>query len=136
MGGNPVFKLIRGVLPVLYCAGLLYYFFDVAGGSVQQAEDMGLGPTLLGLTVVGLLFCIPLIVKLVFLFAGPHLPKPGGRSDSGGPSDDGGSRSKVDAAIARYLAQQPAQGPDDSPAPSSARGGGPAKPAGFGRRIR
>jgi hypothetical protein len=50
--------------PILYCGGLLYYFLDFSG-SVQEAEMDGLGPTLLGLGVVGLLFCIPFIVKIV-----------------------------------------------------------------------
>ena len=43
-----VYGLIGAVMPVAYCFYLFYYFLDVAG-SVKEAEDMGLGPTVLGL---------------------------------------------------------------------------------------
>ena len=54
-----VFGVIGALFPVVYCAGLFYYFFGVAG-SVEEAKEIGLAPTLLGLGAVGLLFCIPL----------------------------------------------------------------------------
>jgi hypothetical protein len=67
------FGVISALLPVVYFGGLLYYFFDQAG-SLQQADDMGLSPTLLGLRVVGLLFCVPLIYRILKLFNGPRSP--------------------------------------------------------------
>jgi len=119
------FKSIRGVIgaliPVLYCGGLLYYFLDVAG-SVQEAEEIGLGPTVLGLSAVGLLFSIPLILKVLRLFR--RLRPPG---SNGGDDDDNGGFD-ADAAIARYLARRSAEEaavPAPRPAPQS---GGPGKP--------
>ena len=57
----PTLKSVIGVIgtlvAILYCGRLLYYFLDLTG-SVQEAETNGLGPTLLGLGAVGLLFCI------------------------------------------------------------------------------
>jgi len=49
------FGVIGALVPILYCGSLLYYFLDFSG-SVQEAETDGLGPTLLGLGAVGLLF--------------------------------------------------------------------------------
>lgn len=72
--------VIGALVPILYCAGLAYYFFDLSG-SVKQVQTDGLGPTVMGLGTVGLLFCIPLILKVIQLLAGPRTP--------GGPGPDG-----------------------------------------------
>ena len=129
-----VFGVTRALVPVLYCGGLLYYFLDVSG-SVQEAETIGLGPTLLGLGVVGLLFCIPLILKIVRIFARPRSPGSGGGPDTSGRDDESGI--EADAAIARYMARQSAQAAPNAPIVSLAReGGGPARRPGFGRKIR
>jgi hypothetical protein len=115
---------------VLYCGGLVYYFLEVSG-SLQGAEAIGLGPTVIGLGAVGLLFCIPLIIKLVRIFAAPRSPGSGGRGGPGASTrDDDG---EADAAIARYMARQPAQATPPAARPAQG-GGGPAK--GFGRKIR
>ena len=128
-----VFGVMRVLVPVLYCGGLLYYYLDVSG-SVEEAKQTGLGPTLLGLGVAGLLFCIPLILKLVRLFAGPRSPGSGGRADE--PGDDEGGFD-ADAAIARYMAQRSAETDPNAPIVSPARGGdGQARRSGFGRRGR
>ena len=144
-----VFGVARAGLPVLYCGYLLYYFLDVSG-SVQEARDIGLGPTLLGLGIVGLLFCIPLAVKIVRLFIGPRspgssAPGPGssgsGLTDSCGrgpdaPSSDGESGIDADAVVARYLARRSAEAAAASPAaPRAQEGRRPASPS-FGRRVR
>jgi hypothetical protein len=92
-----VFGVIGALVPIVYCGGLLYYFLDTSG-SVQGAEAIGLGPTLLGLGAVGLLFCIPLIVKVVRIFAGPRSP--------GSSMDDDGDGFDADAALARYMARR------------------------------
>lgn len=115
------------LLPILYCAGLLYYFLDLSG-SVQEAEEVGLGPTVLGLGLVGLLFSIPLIIRVVRLV---------GRSRARRPDDDepdSGRTVDADAAIARYKARQ-AEERDRTPvAPPPSRT--PAPRSGFGRRNR
>ena len=126
------FGLTRALFPVVYFCGLLFYFLDVSGGSIHQAWEIGLGPTILGLGFVGLLFCIPLAIRIVRIMNGPRTPGSGpGRS---APDDDDGF--DADAVVARYLAQRPAEpavsAPAVRPAPKS---GGPAKPTGFGRRT-
>ena len=129
-----VFGLIKALGPVLYCGSLLYYFLDVAG-SVQEAETIGLGPTLLGLAAVGLLFCIPLIVKIVRIFAGPRSPGSGGRGGPDGSTHD--SEFDADAAVARYMARRsPEAAPSSPAAPPAHEGGGPARRQSFGRKIR
>ena len=122
------FGLIRAILPVLYCGGLIVYFLDF--GSWQDIMDIGLGPTVLGLGLVGLLFCIPLILKIVRIFARPR--SPGSGPDK--PDDESGF--DADAAIARYLAQRSAEaGPSPSAAPRAQQNRGPAKRASFGRKT-
>ena len=129
-----VFGVIGAVVPVLYCGGLLYYFLDLSG-SVQEAEQDGLGPTLLGLGIVGLLFCIPLIVKIVRIFAGPRSPGSGGRGGPDASTHDG--EFDADAAVARYMARRSAEAAPGSPAaPPAHERGGPARRPGFGRKIR
>jgi hypothetical protein len=113
------------LLPVLYCAGLLYYFLDFSG-SMQEAEAIGLGPTVLGLGVIGLLFSIPMIMKAGRLVGRARRP------DDDEP--DTGRTVDADAAIARYKARQ-AEERDNTPvAPPPPRS--PAPRSGFGRRNR
>ena len=129
-----VFGVTRALLPVLYCGGLLVYFFRV-GGSVEGIQLIGLGPTFLGLGAVGFLFCIPLIMKVMRIMPGPRPPISGG-----GPSkDDDDSGFDADAAIARYMASKRAAEaapsiPAPRPAPKSSgyQSSGPAKPAEIG----
>jgi len=126
------FGLMGALLPILYCGYLLYYFFDLSG-SVEEVKTNGLGPTVLGLGIVGLLFCIPLIFKLVRLFAGPRSPGSGRGPDA--PAGDDKDGFDADAAIARYMAQRSAEDSPNAPIASPARGGS-ARPSGFGRRTR
>jgi hypothetical protein len=124
--------LTRALVPILYCGALLFYFFDV-GGSVEGVEMLGLGPTLLGLGIVGLLFCIPLVIKIVRIFAAPRSPGSGGGPDKSTDDDDNGF--DADAAIARYKAQRSQEAAPNAPSRPAREGGGPAKRAGFGRRL-
>ena len=131
-----VFGVILALGPILYCGGLLYYFIDFSG-SAQQAERDGLGPTLLGLGTVGLLFCIPLIVKIVRIFTRPGPPGSGGRGGSNRSTHNGEGEFDADAVVFRYIAHQSAEAAPGSPAGSRAHeGGGPAKRPSFGRNIR
>src|ERR1700681_1312249 len=100
-----VFGVIGAFVGVVYCGGLIYYFLDQTG-SMEEAKDLGLGPTLLGLGVVGLLFCILLNVRITRMFARPPSPgsgKPDG-SDASSHDDEGGV--DADAAVARYMASR------------------------------
>ncbi len=130
-----VLRVIGMLVPIAYCGGLIYYFLDLSG-SVHEAEAIGLGPTLLGLTVVGLLFCIPLVVKIVRIFIGPRSPGSGG-GGQGASTHDGKDGFDPDAAVARYLAQRSAEPAPGSPTTPPARDtGGPTARPSFGRKIR
>jgi hypothetical protein len=131
--------LIGAAIPVLYCGGLVIYFAGVnrSFGGMLGRE---LGPTMVGLGVIGLLFLIPLVLKIRKLAARPDAPAPpgaGGGGD-GGPVDqapqDPPSDFDPDAALARYMARRSsgAHGPASPSAPHP--GGGPVRQAGFGRR--
>jgi hypothetical protein len=126
------FGLSRALFPVVYFCGLLFYFLDVSGGSIHQAWEIGLGPTILGLGAVGLLFCIPLAIKIVRILNSPRTPGSGGSPGRPAPDDDDGF--DADAVVARYLAQRPIEAASPAPHPAP-KNGGPARPTGFGRRI-
>jgi len=128
------------LLPVGYCFGLVYYFNRVE----EQYPFLALGlnrdlvSTKFGLAVVGLLFCIPLLLKFVRFSAG--LAAQSGPDRAAGTSkwhdDDDGSDPDfdADAMIARYLASKAEQAepaPAAVPEPHS-----PARPVPppFGRR--
>ena len=129
-----IFGLAGAVVPVIYCGYLAYYFFDV-GGSVQGVEDSGLGPTVIGLGVVALLFCIPLALKAVRFFTGPRAPGPrsaGPRTGAPTNDDDDDGGAAADAIIARYMARQAEEAKAGGARPASKSG--PAKPS-FGRKT-
>jgi hypothetical protein len=121
-----VFGMVGALIPICYCAGLAYYFFGVSGNSLQGATALGLGPTILGLGAIGLLFCVPLLIKLVRLGApAPSRGKPARVSE-----DDAGEPFDADAALARYMARKAAEG-GSSPLASVE----PPRPQGFGRKL-
>lgn len=128
------FGVFGALVPILYCGGLLYYFLDLSG-SVQEAKADGLGPTLLGLAAVGLLFSVPFIIKVVRMLAKTRSPGPGGPD---APAD-GEREFDADAAVARYMARKAAEeAAAPSPTTPATRptysGGASDKPASFGRR--
>jgi hypothetical protein len=125
-----VVALVGSFVPVIYCGWLAYYFFHVSG-SVQEAENNGLASTILGLAIVGLLFCIPLVVKLVLVFI--ELRKPRSDGGSGGSPHSGNDTFDADAVVARYMAQRPANAASGSPAVD---GSGSASRPVFGRKAR
>jgi hypothetical protein len=131
MRTTPTFRAIGAIMPFFYCSGLLIYFIH-QGGSVEGAISMGLGPTLLGLAIVDLLFSIPLIVVIFLIFRGRRLRRSDGHGGPSGPHD-GEDAFDADAVVARYLARAPAQTYASPPAPSA---GAAPKPTGFGRRSR
>ena len=128
--------MIAALVPVVYCGGLVYYFLGV-GGSFDGVAAIGLGPTVVGLSAVGLLFCIPLFVKIVRIFSGG--PRFLGLSMRGGADASAHERDgtfDADAVLARYMARTSAEAAAGAPAASNANGG--AKPAthpGFGRKV-
>lgn len=135
MPAKSIVRVIMALVPVVYCAGLAFYFFDVTG-SAEGTWGIGLGPTVLGLGVIGLIFCIPLFIKLFRALSTPAAPKSDGQ---GGPKtpprkDKDEPEFDADAAVARYLARRSAEAAV-SPVPSSIREtDGPVKSSGFGQR--
>jgi hypothetical protein len=131
-----VYGVIGGLLCVLYCGALFYYFVDV-GGSVQAADEIGLGPTVWGLGLIGVVFCIVLIVRIVRIFITPRTPSSSGRSGlgrAGRSTSDEGSSFDADAVVARYMAQRPADAASGTSAAPHEGGGSAARPS-FGRKI-
>lgn len=130
-----VFGLIMAAIPVVYCLGFLLYFNSVRT-SFGGLLDGALGPTMVGLGVIGLLFLIPLVLRIRKLVAPPAAPKSGSAPRAEEAPREEHSDFDPDAAIARYLARQSsgAGGPGSPAFPHS--GGSPARPAaGFGRRV-
>jgi hypothetical protein len=119
-----VVGLIAALLPIGYCGGLIYYF--MRGNDLSGPVGQGLGPTVLGLGAVGLLFCIPLVFKLLKL-AAPPKPEPGARVVV---DEEPGSSFDADAALARYMARKAAAGGEIPVAAPMA-----APRAGFGRKA-
>ena len=133
---KPVFGIAGALAAILYFGRLLYYFLDVAG-SVEEAEKIGLGPTLLGLAVVGLFFCILLIVRIARFSAGLRSTGSSGRGSPDAPTHDGQGEFDADAAVARYMARRSADAASESPAaPPPHEGGGAARRPSFGRKGR
>ena len=124
--------VIGALVPVIYCGSLLYYFLDLTG-SVEEARTNGLGPTLLGLGLIGLLFCVALVIKVVRMFGGSR-PRSGGGPGAPTLDDDGGL--DADAVIARYMARQSASLAFSTPASPRPEGHAPARHTGFGRKNR
>jgi hypothetical protein len=128
-----IFSVLGALVPIVYCVGLIYYFLD-GTGSLEDAKAIGLGPTLLGLAVVGLLFVIPLVWRIMRIITAPRAPTPGGRNGDDAPTRDG--TFDPDAAVARYMAQRSAEGAPASSATSTAhKSDGPPRPT-FGRKVK
>jgi len=127
---KPAFGLFGAVIPVLYCGGLLYYFFGFQGATDGPLAS-GLGPTILGLGAVGLLFCIPLLLKIIRMFA---TPAPGGNGTAGATEDTPQSDFDPDAALARYMARRAAEGIAPPPV-SASETSAPVQRPSFGRKI-
>lgn len=119
---------VLSFVPPIYCAYVVYYLINTSG-SLQDAENNGLGPTLLGLTIVGVLSCIPLLVKIVLVFI--ELRRPKLRVAGGG--DDGGDTFDADAVVARYLAQRP---PGSGEETAAGLKDGTASRLSFGRKTK
>ncbi len=132
--------VIAGLLPLLYIGFMLRHFVGVGGGSIDGIVGIGLGPTVIGLSIVGLLFALPLIIKLLRAATGVNrVPgksfdtalKPGEVSDE--PSFD------ADAVFANYMRKRD-QGGDVPPAQPVAgefaddAGFVPPRASGFGRK--
>jgi hypothetical protein len=105
--------LIAALVPIAYCGAMVYYFMNVGGGSVQGVTAMGLGPTVLGLGALGLLFMVPLVVKLVRLTTTSPPAKGAKPRFANMPVEE--EAFDADAALARYLARKAEGGEEFQP---------------------
>lgn len=115
---NPL-RLLGMFIPLVYFGGMIYYFSQVGGGTIQGIVDIGLGPTVAGLTIVGLLFCIQPAIMLIRLAIPSPAPRTVGHSAADEPLTSGGF--DADDAVARYLAKR-AAGPELVPELAHDRG--------------
>jgi hypothetical protein len=125
--------LVAATIPILYCGGLLLYFSRVRS-SFGGFLDSGLGPTMLGLGGLGLLFLIPLVLRVRRIVAPPAAPGSGSGGRAEEALQDEGSDFDPDAALARYLAQRSPGARDRAPLHAPHEGGRPVRQAAFGRR--
>lgn len=106
MSAKTLWGLIAGLVPVIWFGGLAIHFYRVneAMGGLASRELM---PTIVGLGGLGLLFTIPILIKLVRLASGtaskPKGPKAAEAADEDAPGDF-----DPDAVIARYLEKKAA----------------------------
>lgn len=106
MSVKTLWGLIAGLVPVVWFGGLAIHFHRVneALGGFASRELM---PTIVGLGGLGLLFSIPILIKLVRLASGATSglkgPKASAAADDAPPSDF-----DPDAVIARYLERKAA----------------------------
>jgi hypothetical protein len=120
-------------LPILLIGGALLYLNNVrnAFGGLLDAH---MGPTMIGLAVIGLVCVVTFLLKLRKLSTPPAPPqdRAGDRVDAA--LAEAKSDFDADAAFARYMARREAGGTAPPPA-SSGFGNAPSRPAGgFGRK--
>jgi hypothetical protein len=130
-----VLGIIGGLVPLVYIGWMLWYFMGVGGNSAEGIAMIGLGPTVMGLAIVGLIFALPLIIKLLRAVSGTDRV-PGSRSEKAGDLSAETQGFDADAAFANYM-----RGRDTAPPPPIASDL-PAgdvhpvtpRPGGFGRK--
>jgi len=123
-----ILRWLGALIPVAYIGFLLWHFMGVGGNSAEGIVGIGLGPTVLGLSVIALLFLIGPLVKLIRVGSGANrVPGASVKVDDDLPATEGFD---ADAALARYMSQR-AEVPvtPDPPPPADA-----PRPQ-FGRKI-
>ncbi|HMO77436.1 MAG TPA: hypothetical protein PKD99_04555 [Sphingopyxis sp.] len=116
------------LVPVAYIGWLLWHFAGVGGDTMEGIVGIGLGPTVLGLSIVGLLFLIGPLVKMIRVASGAN-KVPGGDLKVGDelPATEGFD---ADAALARYMSKR-----GEIPATSDEALSPPATRPQFGRKV-
>lgn len=129
-----VFSWVFALIPIVYIGAMLWYFAGVGGNSAEGIVGIGLGPTVIGLAIVGLLLALPLVIKLLRVVSGTDRV-PGAGAAAGEPLADT-QGFDPDAAFANYM-----RGRDSAPPPpiaSDAIGDDlrpfTPRPGGFGRK--
>ncbi|WP_422061036.1 hypothetical protein [Sphingopyxis sp.] len=130
------FSWAFALVPTVYIGGLIWYFMGVGGNSAAGIADIGLGPTVMGLAVVGLVLTLPVIIKLLRLISRTD-KVPGARAEEAGDLSAETQGFDADAAFANYMRNRDAAPPppiaadvvDDNLRPFTPR------PGGFGRKA-
>jgi hypothetical protein len=119
---------LAALVPVAYIGFLLWHFMGVGGNSMEGVVGIGLGPTVLGLSIVALLFLIAPLVRLIRAVSGTNRV-PGASLKVGDdlPATEGFD---ADAALARYMGER-----GEAPAPVEERPAAPAPRPQFGRKV-
>ncbi len=126
-----VFGMAGTLFAIAYCGGMVFYFLDLTG-SMDEARNQGLGPTIIGLGGVGAIFVLALVFQIVRRLLKARSPGGGGGPEA--PPRGGKGGFDADAAFERYMAQRT---PDAAPPawPSApATDGQSSRPGGFGRK--
>ena len=130
-----VFGIIGGLIPLVYIGWLLRHFIGVGGDSPGGVAMIGLGPTVIGLTLVGILFALPLIIKLLRAVSGTNRV-PGARAETAGELSAETQGFDADAAFANYMRNRDTASPPLNATDAAIDGSGPftPRPGGFGRK--
>lgn len=137
MSLGKIVGVIGSLLPLVYIGYMLRHFIGVGGGTAEGIAWIGLGPTVIGLSIVGILFALPLIVKLVRAGSGLNRVPGAGNLKPGEVSSPETIEFDADAAFANYMRGREASGgapPVVEPLPSDPAPVTP-RPGGFGRKI-
>src|SRR3989344_1446993 len=122
MGGSigGVFRWLLALIPVAYIGFFLWHFMGVGGNSMEGIVGIGLGPTVLGLSIIALLFLIGPLVKLLRVASGANrVPGAAVKVGDDLPATEGFD---ADAAFARYMSKRgEAPPPADTPRPQFGR---------------
>jgi hypothetical protein len=129
-----VVGVIGAAIPIIYCGGLLYYFIHNSG-SVQGAQEIGLGPTILGLGIIGILFLFAFMARIIWMVGKARSSGEPRRAGAGASAHDSDGDFDADTVIARHMARRSADAGDSTQAmPLAGDGGGSEQRATFGRR--
>lgn len=120
--------IVGAILPLVYIAGSVRQFTGVGGKTVRGTIDLGLDPTILGLALLGLLFSLPLIVKLRRLVSNAGSARTTASEAEGFDPD---------AALANYLRSHARDAIPEAPVAADATEEPRpfSRPGGFGRKI-
>ena len=122
-----VLRWLAALIPVAYIGFFLWHFMGVGGNSMEGIVGIGLGPTVLGLSIIALLFLIGPLVKLLRVASGANrVPGAAVKVGDDLPATEGFD---ADAAFARYMSKrgeapavpEEASPPADTPRPQFGR---------------
>lgn len=103
------FSWAFALVPTVYIGGMLWYFTGFGGNSAEGIVETGLGPTVLGLTVVGVILTVPLIIKLLRAATGVNRVPGAGFDANLKPGEVVGEPAfDADAAFANYMRKREA----------------------------